>query len=76
MSSKFNLLHHRPDKCSKLPKIYMIFRTNLGPTAVDLIFFAPQSCKPWSLEDSTDKCIIVPTIALYYQQLHYITEKM
>ena len=42
MSSKFNLLHHRADKCSKLPKIYMIFRTNLGPTAVDLIFFAPK----------------------------------
>ena len=31
-------------------------------------FLRPQCCKSRILEDSTDNCIIVPTIALYYRE--------
>ena len=31
---------------------------------LSILFFTPQCCKPWILEDSTDNCIIIPTISL------------
>ena len=31
-------------------------------------FLRPQCCKSQILEDSTDNCIIVLTIAIYYQE--------
>ena len=44
--------------------------TNLGPTSVDLIFYALNVANLGFLKDSTDNCIKVLTIAFKYRQLH------
>ena len=43
---------------------FFYFLTNLSPIALSILFFTPQYCKSRILEDSTDNCIVVPTIAL------------
>ena len=43
---------------------FFYFLTNLSPKSLSIFFLRPQCYKSRILEDSTDNCIIVPTIAL------------
>ena len=58
-----------PEKRRSTKMLFGIYWTNLGPTSVDLNFYAPNVANLgfWKIE---------LTIALQYRQLHYSTDKM